>query len=210
MAAGLMCALFAGEASAHPMPNSVITISLADAGARFDVAIPLPDLRLALPASIPATADLRLEPQRTALIDYLTAHTALESTGAVVRPVVESVAVDESVDENVGRYQELRVRMFAAAGPRFAPREFSLHYDAVIHQVPTHYTMVRVVQDSHAARLAAQPDDNARVIRFDFARNEVAALPIVSAAPSPWRERRAAAMIGAALLIGLVSLRRRA
>lgn len=209
MAACLVCALFAGDASAHPMPNSVITISLADDGARLDVAIPLPDLRLALPASIPATADLRLEPHRTALIDYLTAHTALQSNGAVVRPVVESVAVDESVDENVGRYQELRVRMFAAAGPRFAPHGFALNYDAVMHQVPTHYTLVRVVRDTSTRWPAGEPVDDTRVIRFDFARNEVAPLPIVSPEPSPWRERRAAAMIGAALLIGFVSLRRR-
>jgi hypothetical protein len=70
----LFSLMFTVTARSHPMPNGAIEIGLADAGARFDIAVPLPELRLALPRELAREADLLAEPQRAALLRYFDAH----------------------------------------------------------------------------------------------------------------------------------------
>ena len=186
--------------SAHPMPNTVIAVSVRDDGVRFDVAVPLSELRLALPGAIAKTADLLAEPQRSAVMAYFAAHGSVQSNGGPAQPVVvHAIAVRETREDNVGVYQELRVQMFAAANAGFDPRDFTLKYDAVIHQVPNHYALVQVVGAGDAG-----------VIHFDFARNETASLRITAPPARVWsgfpaglHTIRVGTMICAALLASL-------
>ena len=96
--------LSAARASAHPMPNPVIAISLGDDGARFDIAVPVPELQLALPASRPRNADLLAEPPRSALIAYFKVHWSVRSTsGAAQSPVIQSCRSGKPAMRTSGR-----------------------------------------------------------------------------------------------------------
>jgi hypothetical protein len=183
--------------SAHPMPNTVIAASLNDTGVSLEIAIPLPELRLALPGSIPRTADLLTEPGRSALIAYLQAHCSVQSRSGPPQPaVVQSLALWEARDDNVGLYQELRAQVFFAAIAGFDPRDFTLAYDAVIHQVPNHFALVQIVRDFRGGVLSGDRATDAGVIRFDFARNETPSLLITAAPASLWSGLRAAIALG--------------
>lgn len=46
---GTVLTVFSASLLAHPMPNSEITVSLGAATAAFEIAVPGPELRLALP-----------------------------------------------------------------------------------------------------------------------------------------------------------------
>jgi len=183
--------------AAHPMPNSVIAISLSDDGARFDVAIPLPELRLALPESIVKTSDLLVEPQRSAMVAYFKAHCFVQSKGGATEPlVIESMTLGNATDENVGQYQELRVQMFVAASAGFDPRRFTLTYDVVIHQVPNHFALVQIVRDFRAGVLVGDRATDVGVIRFDFVRNETPSVSVTAAPASLWRGLGSAVALG--------------
>jgi hypothetical protein len=157
---------------AHPMPNTEIAISLDGGGAVLDIAIPEPELRLALPQSWGRTGDLLAEPQRSALARYFDSHlSVLTTTGASVPHVVQSLTRWQAHDADVGNYEELRVRIVVPEMAGFDPHRFSLRYDAVIHQVPNHFALVYLDRDFHTGRIADESPLEVGVIRYDFRRD---------------------------------------
>jgi hypothetical protein len=200
LSAGVLIAAIAVSAAhvlAHPMPNTVIAASLSDTGVGLEIAIPLSEFRLALPGSILSTADLLVEPSRSAVIAYLQAHCAVQSTsGQVQRADVQSLALLETRDDNVGVYQELRARVFFPTAVGVDPRDFALRYDAVIHQVPNHFALVQIARDFRGGVLSDDHTADVGVIRFDFARNETPSLRITTAPASLWGGFRAMVALG--------------
>lgn len=185
------------SASAHPMPNTVIAVSLGDEGSRFDIAVPLSELRLALPPTIPSTADPLAEPYRSAVMAYFLSRCLVQSAAGVTQPaVVEALRVVDTHDENVGRYQELHIRLFVAASLTFNPRAFTLAYDAVIHQVPNHFAVVQIVRDFRAGVLHDGHGGEVEFIRYDFSRDVTPPLTIAAQPGSLWRGVRAAIALG--------------
>ncbi|MGD9902106.1 MAG: HupE/UreJ family protein [Vicinamibacterales bacterium] len=175
-------------AQAHPLPGTVISITLDDARTRFDIEVPIPELRLALPASVPGTADLSAEPHRSAVAAYFLEHCIVRSTDGVAQPLaVEEMSVSERRDDTVGLYQILRIRVAADPTLTFTGREFTLGYDAVIHRVPNHFAVVQVVQDFRAGALGAEPAGDWGVVRYDFSNNRIPPLEISVAPGSVWR-----------------------
>jgi HupE / UreJ protein len=183
---------FTSRAVAHPMPNTVIAVSFAQHGTTLDIAIPLPDLRLAWPGTWPDAqpvgVNLTAEPLRSTLVAYFGAHVSVQSADGVRHPqVMESASLWQAEDADVGAYQELRVRLVVPASPGFDPRAFVLRYDAVIHQVPTHYALVQVVHDVEGGLLTSNAARELGVIRYDFARTTTPPLAITAMPGSVWR-----------------------
>ena len=192
-----VAAAFAANPSAHPMPNTVIAVSLGDDGARLDMAVPVPELRLALPATIPKTADLLAEPYRAAVIDYFLGHCIVRSVAGVTQAVThQALTVEETRDETVGLYQELQIRLFVAATPTFDARSFTLGYDAVIHQVPNHFAVVQVVRDFRAGIIDRDAGGDLGIIRYDFSRDVTPPLAIAARPGSRWRGVSATVALG--------------
>lgn len=185
---GLLALLAVARPAAHPMPNSLIAVTIGDDGATFDVAVPVPDLRLALPASWPNDADLLADPWRSQVASYFSDHAVVSTAGGPAQHlVVQSLAIWDASDAAVGAYQELHIRMFVPASGAFTPRRFTLTYDAIIHQVPTHFAIVEIVQDFRAGLLPGAGSTPIGAIRFDFARRDTPPIEIAAAASSVWR-----------------------
>jgi len=195
--AGALLVVFSARLLAHPMPNTEIAISPGAGSVVFDIAIPEPELRLALPPDLRSAADLLVEPQRSALARYFDAHVAVRTpAGANVPQVVESMTRWEAHDADVGAYQELRVRIVAPAADGFDPRHFSLHYDAVIHQVPNHFALVYLDRDFHTGRIEADLPVEVGVIRYDFRQDSTPPFDVTLAPGSAWRGLVAAVALG--------------
>jgi len=185
------------------MPNTEISISLGADSAVFDVAVPAPELRLALPRSWAKTADLLAEPQRTAITRYFDAHFSVRvAGGAEVPHVVRSITRWEARNPDVGAYEELRIRIEVPPAPGFDPRSFSLQYSAVIHQVPNHFALVYLDRDFSAGRIAEQDPLEFGVIRYDFSRDVIPPFEVSMVSGSLWRGMRAAAALGFVHVLG--------
>jgi hypothetical protein len=182
---------------AHPMPNTAIAIALADDAVRFDVAVPASELRLALPRDWPRDVNLLAEPQRSAVLDYFSRHFAVrDAAGHLRQHRIVSINRQQTSDPNVGPYEELQVRFIVAAGAGLNPRDFTLHYDAVIHQVPNHFALVHIAQDFRAGRLTGETPAQLGVIRYDFARDIVPGLTVNLESGSVFRGLGAAMALG--------------
>ena len=199
----VLVAVISAQALAHPMPNTEISISLGADSAVFDVAVPAPELRLALPQSWARTADLLSEPQRSAVAQYFDAHFSVQAAGGVEVPhVVRSITRWEAHDPNVGSYEELRVRVETPPAPGFDPRNFSLQYSAVIHQVPNHFALVYLNRDFYAGRITSQGPVEFGVIRYDFTRDAIPPFEVTMASGSIWRGIWAAVSLGFVHVLG--------
>lgn len=194
---GALLALFSAAVVAHPMPNTEIAISPGAGSVVFDIAIPEPELRLALPLSLRRSGDLLVEPQRSALTRYFDEHfSVLTPPGAKVPHVIESLSRWEGQNPDVGKYQELRVRIAVPGTVGFDPRRFSLRYDAVIHQVPNHFALVFLDRDFDNGRITNDEPVEVGVIRYDFRRDLTPPFEVTLASGSSWRGLRAAIVLG--------------
>jgi hypothetical protein len=81
----------------------------------------------------------------------------------------------------VGDYEEIRLRLFVPASDVFNPRSFDLHYDAVIHQVPNHFALVRIDRGIPAAAEGQQSSVGLGAIRYDFVRDVIPSLRVEDA-----------------------------
>lgn len=182
-----------GALSAHPMPNSVISIAHQDNGLTLDVAVPESELTLAMNASHEvASATATATP---AVIDaYLRRHLSIRSSDGVLYPyTIANLSRVETVDENVGTYSELHVTIGVPAARGFDSRDFTLAYDAVMHQIPNHVAVVQIVDDFRNGILPDSPAQFVGTLGFDFQTNAVAPLHIQSDAGSTWQGVRAVA-----------------
>lgn len=194
---GGLLALLAMRVAAHPMPNTEIAISVDGGSAVFELAIPEPELRLALPKSLERTADLTIEPQRSALARYFDAHLSVSTpSGAPVPHVIRSITLWQAQSPDVGSYEELRVSVVVPEAPGFDPREFTLRYDAVIHQVPNHFALVYLDRDFHAGRIAGDAPVEVGVIRYDFRHDRTPSFEATLDSGSLWRGLLAAVALG--------------
>lgn len=194
---GVLLAVFAGPLPAHPMPNTEIAISIGTGGAVFEIAVPEPELRLALPPDWGRDGDLLAEPRRTQLSRYIDAHFAVQTTSGVVVPhVVQSITRWTTQTPDVGEYRELRIRIVAPAMAGFDPHHFTLRYDAVIHQVPNHFALVYLDCDFHTGRISSVLPVEVGVIRYDFRHDRIPPFGLELASGGLWRGMGAAVALG--------------
>lgn len=195
--AGVLLAVFSAPLLAHPMPNTEIAISIGAGSATFEIAIPEPELRLALPPAWGRTGDLLAEPSHTQLSRYLDDHFAVLATPGVAVPhIIQSITRWEAQTPEVGEYQELRVRIAVPATTGFDPHNFSLRYDAVIHQVPNHFALVYLDRDFGTGRISNAMPVEVGVIRYDFRRARIPPLELRLASGGLWRGLSVAVALG--------------
>lgn len=181
----------------HPMPNTVIAISLDDGRIALDVAIPLPELRLAMQRDWPSSAAAMDSVWQRAVTTYLARHIAIHSATRVAQSVVvERIHIWRTTDENVGAYEELRFRVTVNADSEFDTRHFFLVYDAIIHQVPNHFALVQITQDLRQNILSEDRAQDVGVIRYDFSADATPAMRIDVDSGSRWNGLRSVVIIG--------------
>lgn len=164
---------------AHPMPNTLVELTVSPGGLLFELKIPLNEVHAVVFAD-------KNDPIRVAwpvLSDYLVRH--LKVTGADGRAwpaALSALDTLELEDPLLGRYAELlaTVRVTPPAGADL--RQFVLHYDAILHQVVTHQAILRVKQDWANGVTGEQEAPSLAVIQVAPETGEI--LPVaVSLAP---------------------------
>jgi hypothetical protein len=134
-----------GAAASHPMPNSVVTLGINETAVIGEITIPLIELDLALGTDYsthPVTAVPGAEEQLKA---YIGQHvSAATQAGASWYTIVHGVALAVSEDAT---FPEVVAEVTFTPPASVSTRDFVLAYDAVMHQVVTHYALVSVSSD---------------------------------------------------------------
>ncbi|HEY0426394.1 MAG TPA: HupE/UreJ family protein [Pyrinomonadaceae bacterium] len=174
-----LCVLSFSIVQAHPMPNTDIAIRLDESFVTLEIRIPVPELVLALPESVRMRPGTILSDSRGIVEAYFKNHiNVLSKSGAAQSINITSLSVSNSTDEFVGDYQELLLTAEVPVRDGFNPRDFLLDYDAVIHQVPNHFALVKITQDFNAGVFTGDKAVSVGAIRYDFSSELVPPLVV--------------------------------
>ncbi|MFT3799354.1 HupE/UreJ family protein [Microbacterium sp.] len=192
-AAGLLAAAgvlaVAAPASAHPMPHSVVALTVADTQVTASIELPLDDLTLAM-GSDPLGGDSVLTAtEADAVAAYLAGHLGVTSPdGAAWVTEITGVAASEAEQTDTGVYRELVARAVFTPPDGESTRTFTLDDDAIIHQVITHRILVVVDSDWAGGNLGVDSAQTTEVgvIRVDSATDTIAPLEVDLGAGSAW------------------------
>lgn len=169
------------SAWAHPMPGSLVNLSVLEGFIRGEARVPFTELQNAVGDA--RTANL----QSDFLQQYFTQHIVAETDGVAWHTQIDGIDTQEGQDAIVGNYREVRVRFTLTPPDPSVLRRFRFHYDAVLHQVVTHSALVLVAQDwrngIHDEGVAQQVG----VIRMDIPTGTIAPLDVQLSAGSWWR-----------------------
>lgn len=168
------------RALAHPMPNSVMVLDLHPGGVAAEVQLPLSELRPAFGQDVLARPETLVADFGPALRAYLAQHTRpLSPDGRPWTVRVGEMRVQAAEQTATGPYQELTARLWLQPPAGASARAFTLHYDAIVHQVVTHVVLVAVRRDWEAGRVGAEaPPTEVGVIRLNVRRNVIPPLVI--------------------------------
>lgn len=165
------------KVAAHAMPNSVVLLDIKSDRVNAELQLPLNEMESAFGYQINHQSDHLVERLGKQLKAYLLQHIhavspdgfpwQIEITDMNLQPVVQSAN---------GPYKELTVHLWLKPSSGERTHQFTLHYDAIIHQVVSHFALVSVRQDWDNG-LSSNYPYQVGVIRLDVRSNQI--LPLV-------------------------------
>lgn len=181
----LLGACFLLKGQAHPMPNSIVLLDVKSNSLHMELQLPMSELQLALQANLPGDAAILLQTKEQELKNYILAHIKpVSQNGQAWQVVITGMKLGASEQTATGPYQELIVQLLLYPPAGTDPRNFTLHYDVIIHQVVTHKAMVSVRQDWETGK-HGESTTEVGVIELDIPSNIIRPL-IVHQEPGSW------------------------
>jgi len=176
----------ATPASAHPMPSSVVLLDVHEDHIDAELELPVQDLGTAMDLDLVTDPELALSDDGAALREYLTAHTVLTTDGRQWSVAVEYLSLGDAEQTSTGPYQEIVAELTLTPPAGVGTRQFTLDYDAVVHQVVTHSVLVSLRQDWAAGIVEADQGRELGVIAIDNRTMTITPLPVDLDDASTW------------------------
>ncbi len=130
---------------AHPMPNSVLLLEVYPKNINLKVQIPLKEMEFAVPFSVSDKSELTARNKE--LTDYLSRHIGITGNRQLHWTMhLDRILVENTSQNGTGEFSEL-IAEYTAVPADHNTRQFTLYYDAVIHQVNSHRALVSIRQD---------------------------------------------------------------
>lgn len=172
-------------ASAHDLSRSLLILDVGSDAVEGELHLPLSELRMAW-AGIRFVRGNELPPGTRADFDgYLHAHLQVLGDHGPWSVELVGTRLDSLEHPGSGYYRELvaQVRMKPAAGDGL--RSFTLRYDGIMHQLPTHIVLVRVRRDWEAGAVDG-PEQEVGVLHVDAGSGTVRPLRIDRVQGGAW------------------------
>jgi hypothetical protein len=194
VAFALFCVLQLSPAAfSHPLPNSVVALTLDQRRVSMRIEVPVAEVETAMAAG---PDGVRGAPSKAQVAEYFAHHVSLlDAQGAAIGQAIRSVEKVSATDPEAGEYQEWHIAIDAEMPPGLS-RSFALRYEAVIHQIPTHFAAVTIERDFRAGLIESETPIPAGVVKFDFASAKIEPLAINAGPGSLWSGFRAMAGLG--------------
>lgn len=169
-----------GRLWAHPMPNTVVNLSIGEKSIQGEAKMPLLDLQSAMGST-------RSDVKDAFFSSYFTNHIKAISANQAWTTTINTIELTTDTDEMVGRYQEVLVH-FTMAPPAIPNwRQFTFDYNAIIHQVVTHKIIVFIQQDWRNGIHSDQEATPLGVIEMDVRSEKVHPLEVNLEQGSWWK-----------------------
>jgi hydrogenase/urease accessory protein HupE len=161
-----------GQAIAHPMPKSIVRLSVFDHSITGIANIPFSDLESALGG--PPIENINSQPIR----EYFVKHINADSRNGHWTTIVSGVEVLMGTDPMIGGYKEVMVAFELVPPSVEELRRFTLTYDVIVHQVVTHSIVVFVENDWQNGIHQESSSQCLGIIELDVPTNKINSLEV--------------------------------
>lgn len=186
-----LCVLFFGsKVFAHPMPSSIVNLSVLQHFIQGEAKIPL--LELGNAVGDDRTANMADPFFKT----YFTNHIQAVSFGNKWITRIENINVVTDQDPIIGTYKEVVVRFTLTPLNTRYLRTFTFNYDAVMHQVVTHSALVYVQQDWSNGIQDEADAQQVGVIKMDVPTEKIYPLQVNLDEGSWWKGFKSMLLLG--------------
>lgn len=140
--------------AAHQLPTSVLLFDVKTKGIAAELQVPFDELQLSIRKFISSPNDSLTEAQRNDIEAYLRAHFYLMTANKLQwKMQVRAMQFGKAELSAKGKYKVLNVSLWLEAPKGCSVRQFSVYYDAVMHQIAEHQALVAVRQDWDGGRI---------------------------------------------------------
>lgn len=187
----------AGIGLAHPMPNSIVVLTIHEHTISGEIQLPLGELQSAIGRQVNDHSERLIERLGDSLKLYLRQHIH-PKTLANRDWQIDIGAMHLSVVKNqlTGDYKELSVAFTMAPPEHEDLRNFYFDYDGILREVASHKILVSVQQDWAQGHLSASEPAQLGVIELDVPSGTIRPLQISLAQGSLWKGFAAMVTLG--------------
>jgi hypothetical protein len=136
----LLFVFFSVFASAHPLPDTKVMFHMYPSGAAIDITAPLRDFEIVFNGKI--TPD-----QKKKIQEYFKDHIKISSENRFWNIELVDYKISRTQDSVVGLYDKIDFRITAKPQKKEDTRNFTLHYDAFVHQIYNHKSIIGLASD---------------------------------------------------------------
>jgi HupE / UreJ protein len=184
----LLLVLFATSlvSKGHPMPHSILELSIGSQTVSAELRIPLKEMQFAVPFDVTEKTDVLFTEHGNEIEAYLLEHFHIKSVDGQQWSIqFSTMQLDSTEQEATGKYLELAIDFLLTPPSTTTTRKFTLFYDAVVHQLVTHKIFVTIKNDFATGRIDSSPIQLG-VISANPANNVVEPMPINLENGSAW------------------------
>lgn len=161
------------ESIAHPMPNSLVLLNIQDDRLSIELQLPVQEFELAYGKNLQDINQRYVQEHQAELIEYILLHTKIYSKDKKLWSLtVTNIKLDSIKSELNGVYKELIYEISCTPINKNELRQFTLIYDAIIHQVVTHFAIIKINQDFNNGITPLEPTEIG-IIQLNIASNSV-------------------------------------
>ena len=148
------------NAICHPMPNSLILLNIQDEAVYIELQLPVQEFELAYGKELKNINQQYIQSNKSELSNYILAHLKIASNKNKLWSIsILEIHVDSIASELNGVYKELIYKIKCQPKSKTDTRKFTLQYDAIIHQVVTHFAIVKIKQDFNNGIIPSEPNE---------------------------------------------------
>ncbi len=177
---------FCKNASSHPMPNSLVLLNIQDYRVDLQLQLPVQEFELAYGKNLQNINQQYVDDNKAELINYILSHTKIYAKDKKFWTLtVSAIKLDSIQSELNGVYKELIYDINCVPINKTELRQFTLQYDAIIHQVVSHFAILKINQDFNNGIVPTEPTEIG-IIQLDIASNSVKPFQINLDSGSKW------------------------
>jgi hypothetical protein len=133
--------LISSKLFSHPLPNTVVNLNVQSNSIVMKIQIPLQDFEIAFKSKVTS--------KETFLIaNYFSKHITIEDKN---HDLWKMKFIDYHIQQNkaafVGKYQEIVFKVQFIPNKNSNYRDFTLHYDAILHEISNHQALIYIDSD---------------------------------------------------------------
>lgn len=177
----LIGVLFSSIVFSHPLPNTVVNLNIQSHGMIMNLQMPLQDFEIACHYKVKSSKEVT-----KSFFNYFSKHIQIEDKQHHFwKMEFVDYQIQTAKAALVGSYKEIQFKLKFTPNTISNCRDFTLHYDAILHEIANHQALIYVNSDWENG--IHNESQQIGIVALDVPTNQIYPLHISLAPGSSWK-----------------------